>query len=57
MSNKQQAQTVIDAMVLQLGVTEEEIQAFLELGKHIKLDKSPTDKVKKGGPNDGGERE
>lgn len=57
MNKEQEAQAVIDAMVLQLGVTEEEIQAFLEVGKHMKLDKPPKDKVKKGGPNDGGKRE
>ncbi len=57
MNKEQQAQAVIDAMVLQLGVTEEEIQAFLEIGKQIKLDKPPKDKTKKGGPSDGGERE
>ncbi len=55
MSKKQQAQTVIDAMVLQLGVTEEEIEAFLQVGKNNKLDKPP--KAPKGGPADGGQRE
>lgn len=54
MNKEQQAQTVIDAMVLQLGVTEEEIIAFLQVGKNNKLAKPP--KVKKGGPKDGGQR-
>ena len=57
MSEKQQAQAVIDAMVLQLDVTEEEILAFLRVGKNNQLDKPPKSKTKKGGPSDGGNRE